>query len=138
MARTMTKRQLSYYAQRKREGDEWCALKAAAKATCDALTDLDELADAARAYLIADADLYRFQYGYRDPEIVARLLRRANSPAYCRVWALHQLCDRLKKAADAMHDMTPEERATYEARSQAEAETLNRAINAMLGQMLNR
>ena len=56
-----------------REGDEWRALKAAAKAACDALTDLDELADAARAYLIADADLYRFEYGFRGPEILAKL-----------------------------------------------------------------
>ncbi len=129
----MTTRERAYYAQRKREGDEWRALKATAKAACDALTDLEELAEAARGYLIAEADLYRFEYGKRAPEVLAKLLRRANSPAYCRVWAVHQLCDRLKREADAMHDMTPEERAAYEARSRAESAALHSAITAMIG-----
>lgn len=131
MAR-MTKRETNYYKQRKIERDEWEGMKRAAKAKCDALTDLDELTDAAREFLIADADLYKFEYGSGNPEILAKLRRRANSPAYCRVWAIWQLCDRLKKLADTMHDMTPEERASYEARSNAEAESLRLAIGAMM------
>ncbi len=132
MSRALSKREIAYYAQRKREGAEWRALKATAKAACDALTDLEELAEAARGYLIADADLYKFEYGQRAPEPLARMMRRANSPTYCRVWAVHQLCDRLKRQADAMHDMTPEERAAYEARPRAESEALHRVITAMI------
>lgn len=125
MARKLSKREISYYQQRKTERGEWEALKKSARAKCDALSDLDELTDAAREFLIADMDLYVFDYGSRAPEIVAKLKRRANSPAYCRTWAIWQLADRLKKQADDMRDMTPDERASYEARSAAEAKSLS-------------
>lgn len=138
MARTLTKREIAYYRQRKIEGEEWRALKVKAKAACDALTDLDELAEAARSYLIAEADLDKFERGARWAEHIAKTIRRANSPAYCRVWAVHQLAGRLMQAADAMYDMTPEERAAFEARSAAEAAALSHAINSMMRGLLAR
>lgn len=128
----MTKREVAYYQQRQRERNEWRALKEAAQARCAAIVDLDELAEAARDYLIASADLYRFEHGKREPETLARMLRRANSPDYCRVWAIHQLAGRLKKMADESHDMTADERATYDARQKAEAAALGAAIRGLI------
>lgn len=130
-ASRITKREAAYYRQRRVERGEWESLRAAAKAKCDAASDLDELADLTRAYLLADLDLYRHQYN--QPEQVAKLLRRANSPAYCRAWAVSELARRLMAEANAAHDMTPDERAAYEGRVKADSDRLARAINAMIG-----
>ena len=115
-----------------RELADWKAREAAAEAVCDATTDLEELADALRDYLLAKADHMECRYGRRDAETVALWRRRANSESYHHTMAVFRLAKRLMKAADEAHSFSPDERAARDQRYAAESAALNAAINAML------
>lgn len=131
MGKTFTKRELRYYAQRKAERQQWIDMRSAALARVETAKTLEQLNEVARDFLIADADLYKFNHP-RETENSAVMYRRANSDAYRETWCVWTLANRMKKEADSSHDMTPEERAAYEARCKAERAALQAAIDGML------
>lgn len=136
MRGTISKRaQREQEERRERYLAEHAAFKARvddAKAKCDAITEPDELADAARDWLLATADYYELRHGRRDPGHVRMLRRRANAADYREAQALFWLAQRFKQAADERHGLTPAEQAQDDERRKAEAAGLRAAINAML------
>lgn len=127
----MNKRQKNYAAI-KAEEREWSDKVKAAKAACDAITDLEALAEAARAWLLAKADEQQYVYGRRAAGFVAMYRRRANSDDYRTTLAVFWLAERLKKAADEEVNMSASERREYEALIAAESRALTASIHALI------
>jgi hypothetical protein len=121
-ARAAALREVAEYRQRAEQ----------AKATCDGINDLDELADAARDYLLAHADHLAARYGARDKSIVAMWRRRANADDYRRALALFWLAERVKLDADTRHGLTPAEKRERDERAEAEARQTQAMVRALI------
>lgn len=134
-------------AQRQRSGDagrramqelrEFKERRDAAKARCDAIIDLEELADSARDYLLAVADVSEYQYGLRADAETRAWRRRANNEGYRQALAIFWIAERLKKRADAGTWLSAAEQKAREDRDRAESEALRVAIDAMLRKALS-
>ncbi len=130
--RRMTKAESRRLAADAAASKAWHDRAKEAKARCDAITDLAELAEAARGYLLAQADVQEYVYGRRNADFLAMWRRRANSNEYRSTLAIFWIAERFKKAADAETDITPVERQARTKRDEAETRALLAGINAMI------
>jgi len=119
-------------AARLAEQAEWKKRADEAKAVCDALNDPAELADAARAYLLAKADHEESWRGPQGKPFVDALRRRANSPAYRLTLAAFWLVERLKKAADDATGLSAAETKAIEDQQLAESRAFLAALNGLI------
>jgi hypothetical protein len=129
----MTKREVAYYQRRAAEGAAWKKRVTDARAVVDAATDIEEVADAVRPWLLAQADDCEWRIGAeRARHEVARIRRRANDRAYCVTLAASLLIARLVKAADERTDMDAKAKKEIDDRDAAESRALLASIHAML------
>jgi len=95
-----------------------------------AITELSDLIEFARPYLLAMAD--ESEYADLSPAWARVFRARANDESYCRVQAFYWLARRLKKEQDGKFDLTPAERAAIDAKHQRETEALWSMAEALL------
>jgi len=125
-----TRRQQRAHDRQMQELAEFRARADAAKARLDQITDPEELADASRDWMLANAD--HLEAWSITPGNAAMWRRRANSESYRRTFALFTLAERLKKSADAAHALTLAESRAQEAAYRANDLLLRATIDAMI------
>jgi len=128
----MTKQQKKAHLAILEEQKQWHQKVRDAKAACDATTNLEELAEAARAYLLAQADVQQYVYGRRNADYLAMYRRRANSEEYRKTLAVFWMAKRYMDEADAATGITPVEQKVRSERDEAEARAFMAGINAMI------